>query len=337
MSAYMNPIRRVLPGLLGALMLLAGMAHAGSVTYVYTDPQGTPLAEADASGNITATYDYAPYGSQALGTPPNGPGYTGHVNDPDTGLVYMQARYYDPAVGRFISTDPVGPSVGNPFNFNRFAYANNNPIDNMDPDGRCTGSHISNGDGTCVSSGDFTTMASSAHTVTGLRSEPVKPRSDGSEGRSGNSGSSRGGCCGGTEGDEDQGKEQAKNASLAMISEAKLLSEAGYLGKFKAIDVAAVLDVLDEAGSKADLAVTISSLAGGFVKADLANADADIRAYKVNLDSMGTGRTDIGYYGTVQWGLHYDWSKFDPGLDNAPSQILHNLFWATSQLPENKQ
>ncbi|RCS28551.1 RHS repeat-associated core domain-containing protein, partial [Rhodanobacter denitrificans] len=71
---------------------------------------------------------------------PNGPGYTGHVNDPDTGFVYMQARYYDPAVGRFISTDPVGPGVGNAFNFNRYGYANNNPIVNMDPDGRCTGS-----------------------------------------------------------------------------------------------------------------------------------------------------------------------------------------------------
>ena len=145
MSPFMSRVRRRLLEAMGGLMvLMATAAHAGSVTYVYTDPQGTPLAEADASGNITATYDYAPYGSQALGSPPNGPGYTGHVNDPDTGLVYMQARYYDPAVGRFLSTDPVGPSVGNPFNFNRFAYANNSPIDNMDPDGRfssCGGSY----------------------------------------------------------------------------------------------------------------------------------------------------------------------------------------------------
>jgi len=141
MSPFMSRARRGLLGVMGGLaVLMATAVHAGSVTYVYTDPQGTPLAEADASGNITATFDYAPYGSQALGTAPNGPGYTGHVNDPDTGLVYMQARYYDPAVGRFISTDPVGPSASNPFNFNRYGYANNNPIDNMDPDGRCTGS-----------------------------------------------------------------------------------------------------------------------------------------------------------------------------------------------------
>ena len=62
---------------------VSGFAHAqqnGTVTYVYTDPQGTPLAETDAQGNITATFDYTPYGTIALGTTPNGPGYTGHVN-----------------------------------------------------------------------------------------------------------------------------------------------------------------------------------------------------------------------------------------------------------------
>ena len=123
------------------LSLWGAVAHAGTVTYVYSDPQGTPLAEADASGNITARFDYTPYGVAvaSMGPAPNGPGYTGHVNDPETGLVYMQARYYDPAAGRFLSVDPVGPSVGDTFGVNRYAYANNNPIVNMDPDGRETG------------------------------------------------------------------------------------------------------------------------------------------------------------------------------------------------------
>jgi RHS repeat-associated protein len=130
-----------------ALSLLFVGAHAfaqtgGTVTYVYTDPQGTPLAETDASGNITATFEYTPYGTyapqgtSAPGPTPNGPGYTGHVNDPETNLVYMQARYYDPVTGRFLSVDPIASSSGNVFNFNRFKYANNNPIVNTDPDGR---------------------------------------------------------------------------------------------------------------------------------------------------------------------------------------------------------
>jgi RHS repeat-associated protein len=129
---------RSLLGIIGfGLFLVSAHAMAqGTVTYVYTDPQGTPLAEADASGNITATYDYTPYGTTALGTPPNGPGYTGHVNDPETNLVYMQARYYDPATGRFLSVDPVAPSASNLFAFGRYDYANNNPILNIDPNGR---------------------------------------------------------------------------------------------------------------------------------------------------------------------------------------------------------
>jgi RHS repeat-associated protein len=80
-----------------------------------------------------------------LGTPEQGLGYTGHVNDIDSGLFYMQARYYDPAVGRFISPDPVRPASGNPFNFNRYAYASNNPIINIDPTGTaaCSGGKAS--------------------------------------------------------------------------------------------------------------------------------------------------------------------------------------------------
>jgi RHS repeat-associated protein len=131
-----------------ALSLFFVGAHAfaqtgGTVTYVYTDPQGTPLAEADANGNITATFEYTPYGTyapqgtSAPGPTPNGPSYTGHVNDPETNLVYMQARYYDPVVGRFLTVDPVSFRPGDTFGFNRFAYAENNPIDNTDPTGAC--------------------------------------------------------------------------------------------------------------------------------------------------------------------------------------------------------
>lgn len=121
------------------LGLIGQLAQAGTVTYVYTDPQGTPLADADASGNITATFDYKPYGSQVLGTPKAGPGYTGHVNDPDTGFIYMQARYYDPDIGRFLSDDPVGISVGDIFGFNRLAYVNNNPVMHVDLSGMSCG------------------------------------------------------------------------------------------------------------------------------------------------------------------------------------------------------
>lgn len=135
---------------LGALLLMAvGIAHAQTSTkyYYYTDPQGTPLAKADAQGNIVERYEYTPYGTPvpSVSTAPNGPSYTGHVSDPETGLVYMQGRYYDPTITRFLSPDPVMPSAGNPFNSNRFAYANNNPIINIDPDGRVVKYAYANG------------------------------------------------------------------------------------------------------------------------------------------------------------------------------------------------
>lgn len=71
-----------------------------------------------------------------MGAPETGPGYTGHVGDSDSGLVYMQARYFDPTVGRFLSVDPAYPVPGDMFAFNRFNYANNSPLTHVDPDGK---------------------------------------------------------------------------------------------------------------------------------------------------------------------------------------------------------
>lgn len=123
---------------LGFALFLAGLARAGEVHYYYTDPQGTVLAEADVNGNIVAAYDYTPYGRVTLGGSIAGPGYTGHVSDPDTGLVYMQARYYDPDAGRFLSVDPAEVQLGDNgiYNQNRYLYAKGNPVLYLDPDGR---------------------------------------------------------------------------------------------------------------------------------------------------------------------------------------------------------
>lgn len=123
------------------LTVFFGVSHAAGqekVTYYYADPQGTILATTDAQGNILSTADRKPFGQQVLGSPESGPGFTGHVEDVDTGLTYMQARYYDNTVGRFLSVDPAAIEPGKQQQFGRFTYANNNPILNVDPDGRQT-------------------------------------------------------------------------------------------------------------------------------------------------------------------------------------------------------
>ncbi len=68
-------------------------------------------------------------------------GYTGHRHNNtgpyDLGLIYMNARYYVPEVGRFASPDTIVPDPGNPQSFNRYSYTNNDPINYTDPSGHC--------------------------------------------------------------------------------------------------------------------------------------------------------------------------------------------------------
>src|SRR6201999_3341017 len=102
--------------------------------YLHTDALGSLVAETDQSQTVTKRYHYLPFGG-AYGIAPDGPGYTGAVTDP-SGLVYLQARYYDPQLGRFLSTDPIDPDPDTGGNFNRYAYAADNPYFKFDPDGR---------------------------------------------------------------------------------------------------------------------------------------------------------------------------------------------------------
>ena len=106
----------------------------GTPSYPLNDHLGSAYMVADASGTITAanTYNFTPFG-EGIGNDPgtlNKQGYTGHIED-ETGLTYMQARYYDPIIGRFLSADPMGYSD----QLNLFAYAANDPISNIDPNG----------------------------------------------------------------------------------------------------------------------------------------------------------------------------------------------------------
>jgi RHS repeat-associated protein len=57
-------------------------------------------------------------------------GYAGQYTDSNTGLIYMRARYYEPATGQFLTQDPLEAITGEPY-----SYANDNPINNTDPTG----------------------------------------------------------------------------------------------------------------------------------------------------------------------------------------------------------
>ncbi|MFT4046983.1 MAG: RHS repeat-associated core domain-containing protein [Solimonas sp.] len=106
-----------------------------SSTFLHPDFLGSPRKATDSTGDISWIEHYDPYGDK-LNSVTEKIGYTGHAYDEETGYTYMQARFYDATVGRFLSTDSVNFKDDDPFTFNRYSYANNNPYKFTDPDGR---------------------------------------------------------------------------------------------------------------------------------------------------------------------------------------------------------
>lgn len=111
--------------------------NLGSITHV-TDYKGNVLQELsyDAWGRLRNPADLKVY---ALGEEPTlylGRGYTGHEHLAELGLINMNARLYDPMVGRFLSPDPYVQTPEQSQNFNRYSYCMNNPLKYTDKDGK---------------------------------------------------------------------------------------------------------------------------------------------------------------------------------------------------------
>ena len=131
------------PAVLTALLLgllAVSPVRAQVVEYYHTDAIGNVRAITDASGNVIERHDYQPYGEEWLpqgGTQPLR--FTGKERDAETGLDYFGARYYGSRIGRFTTVDPVytwRENLLDPQRWNRYAYARNNPLRYVDPDGR---------------------------------------------------------------------------------------------------------------------------------------------------------------------------------------------------------
>jgi RHS repeat-associated protein len=128
----------VLGPLPGVPAARAGGGGDASFYWELTDPLGTGMVMLDETGARRVHRTYSPFGVEhaSAGTASWLPRhYAGHLEDGDSGLVYMQARWMDPQTGTFLSVDPVVADAADPQAFNAYAYARNNPLSFVDPTG----------------------------------------------------------------------------------------------------------------------------------------------------------------------------------------------------------
>ena len=118
------------------------LKHNGTTYYYITNLQGDVMSIVNGSGTVVASYQYDPFGNLVTTEPAansigaiNPLRYRGYVYDTESRLYYLQSRYYDPKIGRFINADALVSTGQGVLGFNMFAYCRNNPVRRRDVQG----------------------------------------------------------------------------------------------------------------------------------------------------------------------------------------------------------
>jgi len=119
--------------------LISNVQTAGT-RYYHFDGLGSVVALTDSAGAKVSSYTYDEFGvlKQSTGQSWNNFQYTSSIHDASPGLYLMGSRYYDPALGRFITQDTWGGNAYEPWTKNLYAYGRGNPIRFVDPTGHYT-------------------------------------------------------------------------------------------------------------------------------------------------------------------------------------------------------
>ncbi|MGH9212796.1 MAG: RHS repeat-associated core domain-containing protein [Acidimicrobiales bacterium] len=126
--------------------LVATRSTTNGVEYLISDQQGSVEASAPAGEELSTTRTYEPFGEErsAEGETTTDQGWIGQIEDPSLELSYLNARYYDAKLGRFISPDPIYDRA-NPQSLNPYSYGLNSPTVNADPSGLKAGKAMGGG------------------------------------------------------------------------------------------------------------------------------------------------------------------------------------------------
>ncbi len=116
----------------GALAQIDKSGAIETVTYLHTDHLATPRYGTNAAGSTVWTWDSGAFGKEApTGSATVNLRFPGQYYDAETTLHYNWNRYYNPATGRYISSDPIGLEGG----LNTYLYVSANPLIAIDPEG----------------------------------------------------------------------------------------------------------------------------------------------------------------------------------------------------------
>jgi RHS repeat-associated protein len=116
---------------------LISQENANGRTYYQVDGLGSTRLLTDNNGAIVVEYDYDAYGNltRKVGDADNNYLFAGEQFDEAVDGYYLRARYYDPATGRFVSTDPFEGYNNQPVTLHDYLYGNVNPVIFVDPSG----------------------------------------------------------------------------------------------------------------------------------------------------------------------------------------------------------
>jgi RHS repeat-associated protein len=102
-----------------------------TIAFFHADGLGSVVRTTSSAGTVILTREYDAWGKMQVGGASPGYAYTGREWDPEVGLYYYRARYYDSSAGRFVSADPAGLR----FDLNRYGYVGGRPVSYTDPTG----------------------------------------------------------------------------------------------------------------------------------------------------------------------------------------------------------